>query len=404
MARIARIRRVIICGAATLLVSCQGASTTTPAPTQAPIPATTAALASEPAASRSSLPSSSPTSSPQPTKSAVPTSTPEATATASPAAVVSAIDGAYLASFTKDDLAASPLLYDQGEVNDENWGTWTLTLDEGIVYYWQGNEVTNSGSDGTFSVDGDAVTMRFLRGSNAGETFGFRWSLDGGSLTFHRDESVGTGPTPFLVSTWTKTGGSETIPWPCCGPTLLPRTYRTTLNPPLTFTVSHEVDLDCARGFVCRGDVDAGFPYWLDMEFGNEHGSELSVISMRHVPGFTPAKGLAAKSPAEFVAWLTSQPNATVIDGPTDVQVGNRSGVQADLYLGDGVTFGATEFPDVPNLSVGPRTRARISATETDGTLVLIVGLIGSENVDHDFNAAVGGLQPLLDSMMWRLN
>ena len=37
------------------------------------------------------------------------------------------IDGTWTTSFTKAELASSPLLYDQGEINDDNWGTFTLT-------------------------------------------------------------------------------------------------------------------------------------------------------------------------------------------------------------------------------------------------------------------------------------
>ncbi len=41
----------------------------------------------------------------------------------------SPIAGTYKTSFTKEELAASPLLYDTGELNNENWGDLTITLD-----------------------------------------------------------------------------------------------------------------------------------------------------------------------------------------------------------------------------------------------------------------------------------
>ena len=163
--------------------------------------------AASPVPTPSHAPTSQPSStmraavSPPPTQTVQPTATAQANPTAQPTSSVSAIDGAYVTNFTQEDLAGSPLLYDQSEVNDENWGTWTLTFDKGVVYYWQGNDLKQSGSDGRFSVDGDAVSMKFLRGDNTGETFAFRWTLDGTALKFRRDASIGIGPTPFLVST-----------------------------------------------------------------------------------------------------------------------------------------------------------------------------------------------------------
>ena len=41
------------------------------------------------------------------------------------------IDGTWTTSFTRAELASSPLLYDQGEINDDNWGTFTLTFEQG---------------------------------------------------------------------------------------------------------------------------------------------------------------------------------------------------------------------------------------------------------------------------------
>jgi hypothetical protein len=36
-----------------------------------------------------------------------------------------------------------------------------------------------------------------------GETFGFRWSLDGDTLSFTREDSM-VGLTPYLVKPWTR--------------------------------------------------------------------------------------------------------------------------------------------------------------------------------------------------------
>jgi len=115
------------------------------------------------------------------------------------------IDGTYQTSFSLADLSASPLLADPSELNDGNWGDWTLKFQDGRVSYAQRNTVTNSSSSGTFTIDGDAVTMAFDSGANTGETFGFRWHLIANVLTFTRDDSLGLpGPTPFLVKAWSR--------------------------------------------------------------------------------------------------------------------------------------------------------------------------------------------------------
>ena len=114
------------------------------------------------------------------------------------------IEGTYQTSFTKAELLASPFLV-QGEDNDGNWGDWTLVFTNGRVLYSQRNAVFQSSSSGTYTVQGDAVTMAFDAGSNHGETFVLRWALDGNTLSFRRDESLGAGPTPFLVKPWTRT-------------------------------------------------------------------------------------------------------------------------------------------------------------------------------------------------------
>lgn len=136
-------------------------------------------------------PSPSPSASSQPSQAA-----PSATSSAS------ALDGVYKTSFTREELAASTT--DPEEVNRQNWGEFTLTFSEGRVTFTQKNDLTSSSTSGVFTVEGDAVTFAFATGVNAGETFGFRWSLSGGTLTFTRDDSVGIGPTPYLVKPWTR--------------------------------------------------------------------------------------------------------------------------------------------------------------------------------------------------------
>ena len=113
------------------------------------------------------------------------------------------IDGIYQTSFSRADLTASPLIT-AGEINDGNWGDWTLTFLAGRVAYTQRNSVTSSSSSGTFTINGDAITMAFDTGANVGETFGYRWHLTANELTFTRDETLGVGPTPLLVKPWSR--------------------------------------------------------------------------------------------------------------------------------------------------------------------------------------------------------
>jgi hypothetical protein len=113
----------------------------------------------------------------------------------------SPIDGTYQTTFSLADLTASPLLV-EGEINDGNWGNWQLRFANGRVSYTQQNNVTNSSSTGSFTVDGDALTLAFDQGANAGETFAYRWQRTATQLLFTRDESLGLGPTPFLVKPW----------------------------------------------------------------------------------------------------------------------------------------------------------------------------------------------------------
>ena len=116
------------------------------------------------------------------------------------------IDGVYRTSFTREELARSPLLMDSQEVNDENWGDLTLTLDGGLVTFEQENDVSSTSTSGTYELDGETVVLDFTEGVNAGETFAVRWSLFRDQLTLTRDEAVGIIPTPYLIKPWSRAG------------------------------------------------------------------------------------------------------------------------------------------------------------------------------------------------------
>jgi hypothetical protein len=116
---------------------------------------------------------------------------------------VTALDGVYRTSFAREELAKSPLLADAGEVNDENWGDFTLTFDHGRVTFTQRNDVDSYSTSGTYSLDGKAITLKFTEGGNAGETFAAHWSLYRDVLTFER---AGALPTPYVLKPWRRDG------------------------------------------------------------------------------------------------------------------------------------------------------------------------------------------------------
>jgi hypothetical protein len=114
------------------------------------------------------------------------------------------LDGVYRTSFTREELANSP--HGPGEVRDDNWGDFPLTFDRGRVTFTQHNDAASSSTSGTYTVNGEAITLRFTEGSNADETFTVHWSLYRDVLTFERDPSLGTIPTAYLVEPWRRVG------------------------------------------------------------------------------------------------------------------------------------------------------------------------------------------------------
>jgi TRAP-type C4-dicarboxylate transport system substrate-binding protein len=111
------------------------------------------------------------------------------------------LEGTYVTSFSEQELAESPLLMDAGEINDENWGDFTLRLSNGHVRLTQRNAQGHSEwwPSGRYTTDGDAIEFH---SPVTGETFAYRWSLYRGTLEFERDETLGIGPTSLLVKPW----------------------------------------------------------------------------------------------------------------------------------------------------------------------------------------------------------
>ena len=116
-------------------------------------------------------------------------------------ASATAIDGTWTTSFTKGELADSPLLTDPEELNDQNWGDFTFLFDAGAFSFNQSNKKAEYASSGTFTVEGDVVRLDL----DNGEKFAVRYSIHGAKLRFEPDESLGVAPTPYVLKPWTRT-------------------------------------------------------------------------------------------------------------------------------------------------------------------------------------------------------
>jgi hypothetical protein len=125
---------------------------------------------------------------------------PQSAPSASPNSGPTALDGKWKTSYTKAELISSPFLDDPGTINDGNWGDFTYTFANGRFSATQTNPIESSSGGGTFTVNGDVVTLAL----DDGETFIYRWSIFKNTLTFKRDLSLQDAPTPNLVKPWTR--------------------------------------------------------------------------------------------------------------------------------------------------------------------------------------------------------
>jgi hypothetical protein len=183
------------------------------------------------------------------------------------------------------------------------------------------------------------------------------------------------------------------------GGTMFPGTYRTRFEPAMTITITNLVDLDCAPGYRCRGDIDVNLPPWLGLEFGNDHGVELDVMRIDKV--FASATGDAlVDPPADLAAWIAAQPGVVRLENAVPVTVGGVDGLRLDFGSDRIVRFGETEQADLPCCGIGPTARNWVTVLKVDGQWVLIKEALGPDNTDHEFGA-VRGLQPIVDSIVW---
>jgi hypothetical protein len=112
------------------------------------------------------------------------------------------VDGTWRTTFSKQALANSPLLMDGGELNDENWGTLTLSFHGDTWTIDQRNPLAQSVDRGTFTVAGDVLKATNERG----EVFALRWNLYRNQLVLRRDVSLGVAPTGLVLQPFARIG------------------------------------------------------------------------------------------------------------------------------------------------------------------------------------------------------
>lgn len=209
-------------------------------------------------------------------------------------------------------------------------------------------------------------------------------------------------PSPSAaVATATGAAPSVSASLPPESGDLFPGTYKTPFEPPLTLIVGHEVDLDCAPGYRCRGEVNVNLPSWVALDFGHDHGAEINFIRLDQV--FDPASGRVVDAPDDLATWIATLPGFTVVKS-LDVTVGGVAAKQLDVRTGSDTTgeFGPIPGIDEPHAGIGPDALARLIVLRVEGHQVLITVGVDPDNTVHDFDAAVASLQPLIDSIEWR--
>jgi hypothetical protein len=113
------------------------------------------------------------------------------------------IDGTYVTHVSLEDLSNSPLLYDRGEINDENWGDITITFQEGTFTTTLENPKQLYSSSGTYVVEGDLLTIHDPTMCCPNTPVYYRWRLEDDLLTLSRDPEL-LGPTTYIINPWTR--------------------------------------------------------------------------------------------------------------------------------------------------------------------------------------------------------
>lgn len=186
------------------------------------------------------------------------------------------------------------------------------------------------------------------------------------------------------------------------GGTMFPGRYRVAFEPAMSLTIDHQVDLDCVPGYRCRGDIDVNLPQWLGFEFGNAHGSELDIYRLDQVYADGDGKRLI-DPPDDVAAWLAALPGINLLGSPVPVTIGGVAATRFEVRPDRLILFGPSSLPEPDQFGIngGAGARAWITALKVDGRVALIVGTLGPENTEGDFQGAMLGLEPIVDSITW---
>ena len=190
---------------------------------------------------------------------------------------------------------------------------------------------------------------------------------------------------------------------PESGNWLFPGRYRTNFQPAVELTIDREVNVDCAPGYRCRGDVDVNVPTWLDLEFGHDHPIDISLMRFEQLYDPTRADRLI-KPPTDLAAWIAAWPGLTVTNRKA-VRIGGVDATQLDVQAGDSdVPLGPSGLADPPALGFGAHQLRRLTIMRVDGSAIFIQ--IGSVNAADEtparLAAAIDILQPIVDSITWQ--
>ena len=196
------------------------------------------------------------------------------------------------------------------------------------------------------------------------------------------------------ISTALPEGGTE----------VFPGRYTARITPALTLTVDREVNIDCAPGYRCRGDVDVNLPNWLDMEFGHDHPIEIHVMAFDQVFGPGASKPLV-KPPDDLAGWIAAMPGVR-IDASTPITVGGIPAWQLDLQTGDAdlVLGPISGAQDISELGFGAHQVHRVDVLHVGGRAV-VIGLgpvLAEDSTKERLAAAAAMLQPIVDSITWQ--
>jgi hypothetical protein len=186
------------------------------------------------------------------------------------------------------------------------------------------------------------------------------------------------------------------------GNTVFAGRYTTQFKPALTLTIDRQVDIDCAPGYQCRGDVDVNSSSWLDLEFGHDQPVEINVMGFDQV--YDPNHpGKVIDPPTDLGAWISAFPGVTVT-ARKPVQIGGLDATQLDLRTARDVAFGPTDLGDLHSLGYGAHQLHRVFVARVSGTVVVIgLGSLGpGETTPDQLAVASRILQPIVDSITWQ--